>query len=257
MVTLLLPFSAWSQLDSISGVVDFSTDGFGNIFIAKKNSEFIKVSPTGKSIRVNSRKDFGAPTSINADNALRIILFFQEQGWLIVADNQLAFQAEIDLKQLGFTDPTLVTNSFDGGIWIFDRSNGTLNKMILSSTGPSLGGSIDLRQILYTTLNPEQLVSDGNHLVLCNGKNLYLMDRYATFIRKIELDETAIQVTINGNELNAYSENDEYSCDIRYLTPPLKTTHQGVGKLKRSSIEKSQKIELSIDGILRISPSIK
>ncbi|MFM7014924.1 MAG: hypothetical protein ACKOX3_01225 [Bacteroidota bacterium] len=247
----------YAQTDSILGVADFSLDGLGNIYVAKKNAEFIKLNSSGKTVRINSRKDFGIPKAINAGNALRILIFYQEQGWLIVADNQLAFQADIDLKQFGFTDPTLIANAYDGGIWIFDRSNGTLNKLSLNATGPALAGSIDLRQILYTTLNPDQLVTDGNYLVLCNGNTLYLLDRYATFIRTMELDEKPFQVSIEGNTIKAYTMHSLFTSDIRYLSAPTKSDFLGTDLLVKSTDSNGQKIRLQKDGLLRISLSEK
>ena len=250
-------FESRAQTDSILNVVDFSLDGFENLYVAKKNSEFLKINSEGKTLRVNSRKDLGVPTSINAENPLRILIFYREQGWLIVADNQLAFQFEIDLKQIGLSDPTLTANSFDGGIWVFDRGNGTLNKIILSATGVQPAGAIDLRQILFTELNPQQLITDGNYLILSNRNILYVFDRYGTYIRKIELDSEAISLTIEGTQVNASTESFIYSCDIRYLAEPSKYAALKSSALRKSIVTKGKLYELLLSDILRISPSKK
>jgi hypothetical protein len=247
----------FGQTDSISNVIDFSIDGFGNLYVAKKNSEFIKINSEGKTLRVNSRKDLGAPTSINAENPLRILIFYREQGWLIIADNQLAFQFEIDLKQLGLTDPTLVANSFDGSIWVFDRGNGSLNKVSINSTGVQLSSTIDLRQILFTELNPQQLLTDGNYLILSNDNLLYAFDRYGTYIRKIELDDTPLTLNIEGTIVNASTQNSVYACDIRYLSAPTKYAAIGHENLKKSLVTSNKIYELLKGDILRISPSKK
>jgi len=254
---LLCGLESRAQTDSILNVVDFSLDGFENLYVAKKNSEFIKINSEGKTLRVNSRKDLGSPTSINAENPLRILIFYREQGWLIVADNQLAFQFEIDLKQIGLTDPTLTANSFDGGIWVFDRGNGTLNKVMLNATGIEPAGSIDLRQILFTELNPQRLITDGNYLVLSNNSTLYVFDRYATYIRKIELDEDPISLNIEGTQVNASTHNFVYSCDIRYLSEPSKFASLHQAAVLKSAVTKSKLYELMPCDILKISHSKK
>jgi hypothetical protein len=74
---LLCGFESRAQTDSILNVVDFSLDGFGNLYVAKKNSELLKINSEGKMLRVNSRKDLGIPTSINAENQLRILIFYR------------------------------------------------------------------------------------------------------------------------------------------------------------------------------------
>lgn len=249
--------SCIAQTDSINNVIDFSIDGFGNLYVAKKNSEFVKLNSEGKTIRVNSRKDLGIPNSINAENPLRILIFYREQGWLVVADNQLAFQFEVDLKQQGFTDPTLVANSFDGGIWVFDRGNGSLNKMIITVTGIQHSGSIDLRQILYTALNPHQLYADGNYLVLSNENLLYVFDRYGTYIRKIALDGIPSTVNLEGNMIMATTQNSLFSCDLRYLTPPNK--YEQLEKNVPLKIGKTSQnnYELLQGGLLKITSSKK
>jgi hypothetical protein len=246
-----------AQTDSINNVIDFSLDGFGNLYVAKKTSEFIKINSDGKVMRINSRKDLGVPTSINAENPLRILIFYREQGWLIVADNQLAFQFEIDLKQIGFTDPTLTANSFDGGIWVFDRGNGTLNKVMLNATGVEPAGSIDLRQILFTELNPQRLITDGNYLVLSNNSTLYVFDRYATYIRKIELDDITISLNIEETTVNASTKNSVYSCDIRYLSEPTKYAGMKQTAIRKSATTKSKLYELTPGDVLRVSTSKK
>lgn len=249
--------SLHAQSDSIVGVSDFSLDGFGNLYVAKKNSEFIKINPEGKILRVNSRKDLGVPTSINAENPLRILIFYREQGWLIVADNQLAFQFEIDLKQIGLTDPTLTANSFDGGIWVFDRGSGTLNKIRLSATGIETAGAIDLRQILFTELNPQQLITDGNYLVLSNANTLFVLDRFGTYIRKIELDSAPISLNIEGTMIYASTQSSIYSCDIRYISEPSKYAAINQPALRKSVVTKNKLYELLPGDVLRISPSKK
>jgi len=254
---LLCGFESRAQTDSILNIVDFSLDGFGNLYVAKKNSELLKINSEGKMLRVNSRKDLGIPTSINAENQLRILIFYREQGWLIVADNQLAFQLEIDLKQIGFTDPTLTACSFDGGIWIFDHGDGTLNKIMLSATGVQVVGAIDLRQILYTELNPQRLITDGNYLVLSNNNILYVLDRYGTYIRKIELDSEPSSINIEGTQVIATTPMNTYYCDIRYLSKPTKYEMNSVSNTRKWVITMSKQYELLLNDVLRISPSKK
>jgi hypothetical protein len=247
----------FAQTDSINNVIDFSLDDFGNLYVAKKTSEFIKINSEGKVMRINSRKDLGVPTSINAENPLRILIFYREQGWLIVADNQLAFQFEIDLKRLGLTDPTLVANTFDGGIWVFDRGNGTLNKIMISPTGVQNTGTIDLRQILFTELNPQQLITDGNYVILSNDNTLYIFDRYGTYIRKIELDDITISLNIEETTVNASTKNSVYSCNIRYLSEPTKYAAMKQTAIRKSATTKSKLYELTLGDVLMVSPSKK
>ncbi len=254
---LLCGFESRAQTDSILNVVDFSLDGFENLYVAKKNSELLKINSEGKTLRVNSRKDLGIPTSINAENPLRILIFYREQGWLIIADNQLAFQFEIDLKQIGFTDPTLTANSFDGGIWVFDQGNGTLNKVMLNATGVEPVGAIDLRQILFTELNPQRLITDGNYLVLSNNNILYVLDRYGTYIRKIELDSEPSSINIEGTQVIATTPMNTYYCDIRYLSKPTRYELISVTNTRKWAITMSKQYELLLNDILRISPSKK
>lgn len=254
---LICGFESRAQTDSVLNVVDFSLDGFENLYVAKKNSEFLKINSEGKTLRVNSRKDLGVPTSINAENPLRILIFYREQGWLIVSDNQLAFQFEIDLKQIGFSDPTLTVNSFDGGIWVFDRGNGSLNKIIINATGVQPAGAIDLRQILFTELNPQRLITDGNYLILSNNSTLYIFDRYATYIRKIELDDEPISLNIEGTLVNASTPSFVYSCDIRYLSEPKKYVSISKSNIHKSVITQNKTYELLPGDILKVSPSKK
>src|SRR5687768_7815077 len=66
----------------------FTNDNLSNLYLIN-GEEIIKYSPTGKQLLKYSNKRFGNITTIDATNALKILLYYKDFQQLVFLDNQL------------------------------------------------------------------------------------------------------------------------------------------------------------------------
>ena len=64
----------------------------------------------------------GSIDQVDVSNPLRPLLFYKDQGLIIVLDNTLSQQKNpISLNELGLYQTSCIANSnFDNGIWLYD-----------------------------------------------------------------------------------------------------------------------------------------
>jgi len=185
-------------LDSSISVKDFTVDMLGQCY-AIRGSEIIKLNADGKIISTYSRKDLGKPTSIDARDPLRLLVFYRDFGMIRILDNQLAEQAQLDLRLLGFFDVRLIAGNEDQGIWLYDRANAELSKIDVRLQKSLL--TVNIKQFLGKAIFPRSLLVSQNKIIIQNENELIIFDQYGTYIRTIQLTYTPILLELDGKKL--------------------------------------------------------
>ena len=96
-------------------------DQYGYLYIIDQDN-LIKYDSEGHTLYHYSNKLLGNIDQIDISNPLRPLLFYKDQGLIIVLDNTLSQQKEpISLNELGLYQTSCIANSnFDNGIWLYD-----------------------------------------------------------------------------------------------------------------------------------------
>ena len=96
-------------------------DQYGYFYIIDQDN-LIKYDSEGHTLYHYSNKLLGNIDQIDISNPLRPLLFYKDQGLIIVLDNTLSQQKEpISLNELGLYQTSCIANSnFDNGIWLYD-----------------------------------------------------------------------------------------------------------------------------------------
>ncbi len=171
--------------DSLPDVRLFSVDRLGNIYIIR-NDELIRYNESHQVTARFSRKDLGAPTSIDTRNPLRILVFYRDFGTVRILDNQLSEQSTANLRTLNILEPAFIAGSADQGLWVYDQSTAQLIK--LDRTLRSTALSIDLRLLLGKDPAITGMEVNDNWIALkANGQAL-IFDQFGTMSRKIPLN---------------------------------------------------------------------
>jgi len=172
----------------------FAVDNLGNIFFVKE-SEILKYLANGNYYNRFSNLKLGEITSVDATNALRIMLFYKDQQQILFLDNQLSQKSDpVSLEQMGYEQTELVCASANNGFWVFNKSNNELIRFDehlkkIASTG-------NLKQILQTELKPNFMIEhNGNLFLNCPEIGIYVFDIFGTFSKVISIkDITTFQV---------------------------------------------------------------
>ena len=184
-----------AQVDSIPEMtrfipgtfVDFQVDKLGNVFVLTPDNQLKKYNASGDSLGVfNDVRRYGKIAYIDVSNPLKILLFYQEFGTIVMLDRFLSNINSIDLRQLGYYQVTCIGLAYDNNIWVYDALAGQLNK--IGSDGTPISQSNDIRQFVDSVPNPILLTDQGGLVYLFDPqKGAYTFDHYGGYSKFIPL----------------------------------------------------------------------
>lgn len=180
-----LPLAAQSdsliQLRSIkvTGTL-VESDNVGNIFVIRKGriSMFDK---SGDSLLENSSMALGTITSMDATNALKMPVFFNDLSQVVYLDNKLAQRAQtLQLDLAGYPQTTCICTSYNDGLWLFDQVSYQLVRLDENFNETTRSGN--LIQLIGHVPEPNYMREFNNWLYLNDSKEgILVFDWYGTF----------------------------------------------------------------------------
>jgi hypothetical protein len=240
MMSLLLGRLQAQNMDSLpvmsrlitGSYVDFQVDNLGNIFVLTPDNQLKKYNAAGDSLGVfNDVRRYGKIAYIDVTNPLKILLFYEEFGTIVMLDRFLNNINSLDLRQLGFYQVTCIGLAYDNNIWVYDALAGKLNK--ISSDGTQINQTNDIRQYMDSVPNPVLLTDQGGLVYLFDPqKGAFVFDHYGGYSKFIPLKNwrhfEVINKTMlgwNGREFLKYEDKmfaEEKKPIPAYYLPALK-----------------------------------
>lgn len=208
---ILLPLGAFSPVTKTPDFIvnieaeRMTTDNIGNVYLIKGEG-ISKYDSKGVLQKTFSNKNFGAITSADATNALRIILFYKDFNRVVTLDNTLSQNGDpLTLETIGYPLASLVAASHDNGLWIYDQANFELIRLNRNLQVENRSGN--LSQILGIELQPNFLIEKDNRLFLNNPTTgILIFDVFGTYsktlpilsLKKFQVVDDAIVYFENG-----------------------------------------------------------
>lgn len=167
--------------------VDFQVDNLGNLYVLTADNQLKKYSPSGDSLAVfNDVRRYGKIAYIDVSNPLKLLIFYQEFGTIVMLDRFLSMISSLDLRQLGFYQVTCIGLAYDNNIWVYDALSGQLNKV--SSDGTMISQTNDIRQFTDSVPDPVVLKDQGGLVYLFDPqKGAFIFDHYGGYKKMISL----------------------------------------------------------------------
>jgi hypothetical protein len=163
---------------------------------------------------------------------MKVIVFYQEFSKVLFLDNTLSERGKpIFLMDFGLEQATLVCNSYDNGMWIFDRSNFSITRF--DKTLFETNKTENLNKVFGIDLNPNILIEKNNILYLNDPLHgIFMFDNFGGFIKKIPiLSIKSIQVT--GREIIYHRDNQFYKYNFdSFQEIPVETPEQNLSFMK-------------------------
>ena len=162
------------------------TDNIGNVYTIK---DFVitKRDDSGKEVMKNSALAFGNISSLDATNALKMVLFFKDLSQVIYLDNQLSARGErVELDFMGYSQTTAICRSYNDGIWLYDQTTFELTRLDEQLKPSSQSGN--LNQILGFVPNPNY-IREYNNWVYVNDpeQGVLVFDWYGSYTKTIPI----------------------------------------------------------------------
>ena len=162
----------------------FQIDVIGNMYLVK-GAEIKKYDGQFKLQDTYSDLIFGEISSLDATDAMNILVYYQSFNKIIFLDNKLSIKGSpVDLTSLGYGEASLVCSSYNNSFWIFDPVGNQMlrfNKMLENTNS-----SGDLRSLVHLDLNPVQILEKDNFLLLRDNQfGVFVFDKYAGFLKQM------------------------------------------------------------------------
>lgn len=194
------------------------SDNIGNVYLID-GGEIKKYDGSGNFILKNSALAFGQISSLDASNALKMILFFKDLSQIIYLDNQLSERGDrVSLDIIGYVQSTAVCRSYNEGFWLFDQT--TFELVRLNEQLEPTAQSGNLSQILGFVPEPNYIREHNKWVYVNDFENgILVFDWYGSYTKRIPitgLEKIVVKAGkiffIKDNELVAYNlDNAEFT----------------------------------------------
>ncbi|HVY74242.1 MAG TPA: hypothetical protein VG890_05395 [Puia sp.] len=167
--------------------VDFEVDNLGNVYALSGDSRLKKMSDSGDSLAVyNDVRRYGAISYMDVTNPLKILLYYQDFGTIVMLDRLLNNVNSIDLRKLNLFQVKSIGLSYDNNVWAYDELEGKLKK--IADDGSLIFETTDIRQLTDSVPEPVRLTDQGELVYLYDSlRGVYIFDHYGGFQKYISL----------------------------------------------------------------------
>lgn len=160
-------------------------DNLGNTYVIAQDNSIEKIDASGKILFTYNESKFGTPTSIDASNALNIVVFYHDFNKVLVLNNNLSLIQSIDFNTVHIK-AEVACGSTDNYFWLYDDFEHKLKKV--DRTGKILNESVDLLNQFGYELNPVSISADENYVFLDDtAQGIYIFDLYGSEVMNIPL----------------------------------------------------------------------
>lgn len=184
---LAQPDSTWQLLHrvAVKELAFATTDNLDNLYLVSTNGQIKKLDARGDSVAVyNQQKNFGALTSLDVSNPLKLILFYKDYSTVVTLDRWLSSQSTLDLRRSGTLQPTAVGLSNDNLLWVFDGWDNKLKKV--DEQGRVLLETSDFRSFFSPAIAPQQIMTENGWVYLVDSvQGIFVFDNYGTYQKKL------------------------------------------------------------------------
>lgn len=164
-------------------LTDFEVDNLGNLYLISQQQQIKKLGNRYDSIATfNEVRSFGSLYSIDVSNPLRIILWYKDQGTLLLLDRFMNRRSTLDIRQAGILQCNAIGQSYDNNIWLYDDLSARLVKM--DEAGSILLESPDLRILYEQPPHPHKLEDFNKQLYAYDSLSGLLLFDYFGAVQK-------------------------------------------------------------------------
>lgn len=189
------------------------TDNIGNVYVFN-GAVIKKFSLTGDALLKNSILSSGEITSIDASNALKLVVFFKDLSQIQYIDNLLSARGEpVALDMLGYYQTTAICRSYNDGLWLFDQTTFELSRLNEQLEPTAQSGN--LAQILGFVPNPTYMREYNNAVYIIDpDQGVLVFDWYGSYQKKIPIPNIS-SFRISANKLFFMQESVLESYDLQ------------------------------------------
>ncbi len=193
----------------------FTTDNLQNVYVYRGNS-IKKYDSHGKMLFNYSDKSYGAISSVDANDPLKILVFYKDFPEVVLLDNTLSVNGNpFSPADAGFPLTTLACTSHENGVWLYDAQNFQLIRLDVNLTITQKTGN--LAQAIGVPLNPNYLMEYKNLVYLNDSaQGILVFDSYGTYYKTIPITGL-INFQVRGDDLFYTAKNHVHAFHLKTI----------------------------------------
>lgn len=210
------PFFRLSYSFAAPAVERVYTDELGNVY-TQSRTEFRKYNMNDTLFARYSEMSNGSITTADISNPMRITLFFSDFSRVLILDNALnTLRSTIDLTEEGMEQVIAVCSSYDGGLWMYNRDNFSLQRYTVQMKPDR--SIFNLNTVISAEFKPELMLEKENLLYVLDPRTgLHLFDIFAGYLKSLPLPVSG-NFTILDNSVYWLSGNRLYRYSMARFT---------------------------------------
>jgi len=216
----------------------FTTDPMDNLYIVQQE-RIDKYDRSGNLLKNFSDKTLGEISSADVSNPLRLVLFYRDFSQVVFLDNTMTLSGgPINLQKLGYPQATLIGNSYDNALWLYDQQNFELLRLdnglqVNQRTG-------NLGQQLNIELQPNFLIEVNNKVYLNNpATGILVFDVFGTYhktipikgLQDLQVRGDKLMYSKNSGKLFSYEFKSGETDSLSGIPAPVKSMRLGKERL--------------------------
>lgn len=202
-------------------VIDTAPDAietdYLNSFYYVSEENLYRLSADGRPTGSHTAKIYGNIYSVDPTNPMKTLVYYRDFNTIMFLDNMMTQVGDpVMLQDLGLERTSVVSRSYNNGIWVFDSGNNELIRLDAQLNISHRTGR--LNQVTGFIPEPVSMIERNNKLFMNDPqRGIHVFDIYGTFLKTLPFKEL--------NDFDVYEEklfyigNDSlHSYDLRYLS---------------------------------------
>lgn len=212
-----VPATQLTDYDIVLKSKEISIDDLGYLYLISTQNEVTLYDPNLIQRQAYSNERLGSITSMDTNNPLKLLLFYENYQTIIILDNFLDEIGRYELFDLGYNEINAVGKSNDNNIWIYDPIDYKLKK--INTTGRLLVESITMYNEGLEYIRPSFLAEKGNKVFLYDRNHgFFVFDNLGQYLDKIPLAGLDSFQIINEETIVYISDDTIQTYDLIYKT---------------------------------------
>ena len=219
-----------SDYDIVMRTNGFTLDELGYLYVISSRNELMRYDPNLVMQFAYSNERLGRLTSVDANNPLKLLLFYENYQTIILLDNLLGEIGRYELFDLGYNDINAVGISNDNNIWIYDPIVYKLKK--IDKSGGLLTESITMYNEGLEYIRPGFLVEKGNKVFLYDeAYGFFVFDNLGQYLFNIPIKGLKSYQILSENKIIFLEDDKIQTYDLIYKTAEMFRSIKGFTKL--------------------------
>jgi hypothetical protein len=207
-------------VSSIAQNTNVFPDGLGNFWTISDN-RVKKIDVNGNALASYLNLHYGKPSSIDASDPFRVLVFFEQSQTLIIINTEATLIGKpIIINDLNLGEIPLVCRSAMGGAWLFQREASEIVRYDAQFSSIEQRISLDRN---FSDLKPEYMIESGGLLYISFNSNIILrFDSYGAQLEPLNIQHNGF-FRIESNYL--FVNYNQFAFGYNLKKPSAAPTH--------------------------------